>query len=266
LIIDHYNTGRATSLPFPLYDIKRLGYKLALSIGIKKASKLTAISETTKSEIINHYKIDSNNITVTYDALDNHFFQMLNHHKPKNYYKFPYILYIGNAYPHKNLDFLIEAFELLRRIKNIKLVLVGDDSFFYPRLKDLVARRRLENDIIFFGNANDQQLIDLYTFSSLLVFPSLMEGFGLPNLEAVSCGKLCVVSDIPAFKEIWGENLIYFKLNNTNDLINKIIFVLNMNHNEYQRIIEKAKRIIEKYNWQETAIATLKLYQQIYEM
>lgn len=266
LIIDHYDTGRASSLPFPLYKAKRVGYKLALSYGIKKASWITAISQTTKKEIIDHYHVSSSATTVTYDALDSHFLHAATHHRPKKYYDFPYLLYVGNAYPHKNLELLLKAFKMLRNKEKIKLVLAGDDNYFYPRLEKYAANLGISKEVVFFGNANDEQLVDLYSYSKLLVFPSLMEGFGLPNLEAVTCGKLCTVSDIPAFREVWEDSLIYFYPEKIDDFVYKILFALHMDKKDYQKKLQDAKKKVEKFNWRKTASETLSIYEKISEM
>ncbi|MBI4991200.1 glycosyltransferase family 4 protein [Candidatus Gottesmanbacteria bacterium] len=264
LIVDHFDTGRASTLPYPFYLLKRFGYKISLTRGIKKASLITAISHTTKQEIIDHYNVAKDKITVTYDALDIKFLETAKKHKAKNYYSFPYILYVGNAYPHKNLERLVMAFPKLKKIfPNIKLVLAGEDKFFYPRLKQFGKENNLEQEIIFFGNADDSQLFNLYSFSKCLVFPSLMEGFGLPNLEALACGILPVVSDIPVFREIWGDRLSYFDPYNIEDMAGKIQHVLQLSHGEYQKAVLHAQKRIEDFNWKKTALATLKIYEMI---
>lgn len=264
LIIDHFDTGRASMLPVFLYKLKRLGYKISIASGIKKASAITAISQTTKQEVIDHYHVSRDKITVTYDALDDHFGKIAKDVKPKNYYNFPYILYVGNAYPHKNLERLVMAFQKLKkRFPNIKLVLAGEDKFFYPRLKQFGKENNLEQEIIFFGNADDSQLFNLYSFSKCLLFPSLMEGFGLPNLEALACGILPVVSDIPVFREIWGDKLFYFDPYNIEYMAEKIQYVLQLSHGEYQKAVSHAQKRIEDFNWKKTALVTLKIYEMI---
>lgn len=264
LIVDHFDTGRASTLPYPLYLLKRLGYKVSITLGIKKASAITAISETTKQEITSHYHVDPEGITVTYDALDLHFQETLNKHKPKNYYTFPYILYVGNAYPHKNLERLIQALKIINQSKKIKLVLAGDDNYFYPRLKNFAEELGVSEEIIFFGDANDSELINLYTFSECLVFPSLMEGFGLPNLEAIACGKLPVMSDIPVFREIWGDSVDYFDPYNEEDMAAKILSDIKTPNDRYQKRVEILKKRLDDFSWRETAMKTLEIYNQIY--
>lgn len=264
LIVDHFDTGRASTLPYPIYLGKRIGYKISLTLGIKKADWITAISKTTKQEIVDHYGISKDKINVTYDALDTSFLNTVKTHKTENYYKFPYILYVGNAYPHKNLKRLIDSFTLLIKKAKVKLVLAGDDNYFYPRLKKYTDNLGLSTEVVFFGNANDKQLMNLYSNSFCLIFPSLMEGFGLPNFEVIACGKLPVMSDIPVFREIWGETVDYFNPYNEEDMAARILSVIKMPGDKYQKKLNILKKRLADFSWKKTALETLRIYKQIY--
>jgi len=265
LIVDHFNTGRASTHQPIIYKIKRLAYISAMKIGIKKASYISVISETTKKEVMDHYQIANDKIIVTYDSLDDNFKKTALKAIAKNYYRFPYILYVGNAYPHKNLENLIIAFLNLSKKKNIHLVLAGDDPFFYQRLKDFCRDKDKKKKIHFFGNANDEQLVSLYKNAELLVFPSFMEGFGLPNFESLFCQKLPVVSDIPVFRELFGNSLPYFDPTDVKSIEKTIIGVLNLSKLSYIQKVEKAKSNLSKYSWRKTAEKTLSLYDLIYK-
>ncbi|OGF99774.1 hypothetical protein A2Y99_02315, partial [Candidatus Gottesmanbacteria bacterium RBG_13_37_7] len=160
LIIDHFTTGKASTLPFFYYRLKRIGYKEITKRAIRNSSWITAISETTKKEIIDHYHKSSSQITVAYDALDENFRKEVKKRNHKKYFPFKYLLYVGNAYPHKNLDNMLQACLKLRKINpGIKLVLVGEIDYFYQRLKKTVEQLNLEKEIVFFGPANDRELV-----------------------------------------------------------------------------------------------------------
>jgi len=263
LIVDHFDTGRASTRSPVAYKVKRLGYKVANTMGINRASYITVISNTTRDELILHYRVDPNRVSVTYDALDINFLQVLKTQKPFNFYNSAYILYIGNAYPHKNLERLISAFCLILKKRKIKLVLAGDDNYFFHRLKNDVKKLGLHKDILFFGKASDSDLINLYTHAKCLVFPSLMEGFGLPNLESLACGCLPVVSDIPVFHEIWGNLLSYFNPKDIDDMASKILATISFPINVYRDRVNLAKTRIKDFSWEATALTTLSLYEQI---
>ena len=98
----------------------------------------------------------------------------------------PYILYVGNAYPHKNLDRLILAFkEVSKTHSGLHLVLAGKEDYFYKRLKKFVAANNVSS-VVFPGHIAEDHLPTVYREAKLYVFPSLYEGFGLPPLEAMA--------------------------------------------------------------------------------
>lgn len=244
LTILHFDTGKATTLPLPLYKLRRLGYYLALAIGLRRAHKIIAVSQTTKQEIIDHFRIDPDKIVVTYEAVDEKVKNQKSKVKSlKRIIADPYFLYVGNAYPHKNLETLLHAFQE----NTTKLVLVGKIDFFYERLKKNIVNR----NVIFFGQANDEQLINLYTHASALVFPSLMEGFGLPALEALSLGCPVIVSDIPVFHEILGDQATYFNPHDPEDIAQKLA----------RNVVRPKKVVLDGYSWSKLASDTLAVYE-----
>lgn len=263
LIVDHFDTGRASTLPAPLYRMKRLAYHLAMKRGISRAAAISVISQTTKQEVMDHYHVNPSRLTITYDALDWEFAQSLKTHKVKRLYDSPYILYVGNAYPHKNLERLIDAFRIVRDGMNISLVLAGDDGYFYPRLQKYAHGLGLADHTVFYGNANDGQLIDLYSHAQALVFPSLMEGFGLPTFEALACDCLPVISDIPVFREIWADMLPMFDPTNPRDIAASILSSLKMPAEISKKKISNAAKRIHDFSWKKTAQQTLELYRRI---
>ncbi|HXS15212.1 MAG TPA: glycosyltransferase, partial [Candidatus Saccharimonadales bacterium] len=137
LIIDHFPTGKASTLPQPVYWLKQVGYKYILSQAIKHAKKIIAVSKATKQEIMEHYHPNTENVVVTYEGIDE---AVSKEEMEAVDVKRPYFLYVGNAYPHKNLERLMEGFaEFLHTAKeDAYLILVGKEDYFYTRLKELV--------------------------------------------------------------------------------------------------------------------------------
>lgn len=234
LTILHLDTGRASSLPWVLYKLRRLGYGFILRIGLLRAQKIIAVSETTKADIVKNLGIDANKIMVTYEGVN------IKPTNEKRLIKEEYFLYVGNAYPHKNLEILLRAVGESGK----KLVLVGKDDYFYRRLP------RPES-VIFFGAASDVQLANLYQNAKALVFPSLMEGFGLPAIEALSLGCPVICSDIPIFHEILGDNAIFFNPHDSKDLAMKL-----------RREISKKIVVLDaRFNWNSMSKQTLHIYE-----
>ncbi len=257
LIIDHYPTGNASTLFTPLYYLKLFFYKLVIRISSQKAKMILVPSNATKDEVIDHLKINENKILVTYEGND---CDITSEKKEINKSLGEYFLYVGNAYPHKNLTVLIEGFKkLIKENKTTKLVLVGKIDHFYLKLKGFVKENNLEKEIIFFGKADDSDLFDLYKGALALVTPSLMEGFGLPVLEAMSLNCLVICSDIPVFKEIAKDNALYFNPKSPEELYEKLKKVVLKDFDK--KIIEKAYNHSLEFSWKKAAQQTLKIYE-----
>jgi len=265
LIIDHETTGRASRWPYPVYMLKKSAYRMLMRRALSKAEHVFAISEATAGEIKVHYGEARDKISVTYDALDENFLKTLNNAENTSVYLprgKPYLIYVGNAYPHKNLEKLVLLFPQIEREHQVRLILVGNDDFFYPRLKRLAKDAGAGKSVIFFGKADDAELAALYRQAEGFISPALMEGFGLPLLEAVAAGCLPVVSDIPAFSEIWGDALIYFDPNESKSIRKAIAFFLTLSRKEKNTRLSGAKERSRRFSWEKTARDTDWQYQR----
>jgi len=184
-----------------------------------------------------------------------------------------YILYVGNAYPHKNLERLVEAFRIVvngvessgklnnRGSGELVLMLVGVKNYFYQQLIKYVQENHseLEDRIIFFGYATDQELRQLYENAELYVFPSLQEGFGLPPLEAMSYGVPVVSSKLSCLPEVLGNAAMYFDAENVKDMAEKICRCL-IDAELRKYLIENGYERIKLYDWEKMARETLRIY------
>jgi glycosyltransferase involved in cell wall biosynthesis len=256
LIIDHFSTGEASTLFYPLYFGKRVSYKFLIKQVAKKAKKIITPSIATKEEIIDHLGIIEKKINVIPEASDKNLKPQTANPKTQNLGK--YFLYVGNAYPHKNLVSLIYAFnKIAKENKDLKLILVGHKDFFYQKLEE----ENKSDKIIFYGKATDSELANLYSNAIALVMPSLMEGFGLPVLEAMSLKCLVVCSDIPSFREIASNSAIYFKPENANDIKETMKSVYVNNEKYKNEKLEPAFKRAQKYSWEKAAVETLNVYE-----
>lgn len=261
LILIHYPTIRGTTLNPLLYWLKFMVYKIVIATAIHRSQKIIAVSKFTKNDILKHYRVPHEKIIVTYEACEN--YCHISREKSDTILKKhgiikPYLLYVGNAYPHKNLDKLIEEF-LSSAVKDkYYLVLIGKEDYFYNSLKNSIASENAKK-IIFPGYISDRDLDIVYRGACLYVFPSLYEGFGLPPLEAMAKGVPVLASDHPCLKEILEDSAYFIDVKqkgNIADGIKKIIFNNNLKHN----LIKKGYRQCEKYRWSEMASKTLDSY------
>lgn len=268
LIINHFPTGKASTLPSPIYYLKLLGYKFVIKKAAQKALRVITVSEATKNEIIKHLRVSDNKIEVTYEGVGKSVASSKHLVAGKNNittnYQLQttnYFLYVGNAYPHKNLERLCDAFAwVLNDYPDIKLVFVGKKNYFYSRLEEKVKKMKLDKNIIFTGSVSDEELFSFYKNAEALILPSLMEGFGLPGLEAMQAGCLVLASDIPVFKEIYQDAAFYFDPLEVEAMHATILKVLQ-NKKEFALFIEKGKKQITKFSWEKMADKTLKIYE-----
>ena len=256
LIIDHFPTGKSSTLSPLLYNLKLIGYKYVIAKASDNAKKIITVSKATKNEIVDHLKINPSKIEVIYEAVDDKVIVLQNKVLRKKHF-----LYVGNAYPHKNLNNLILAYSKFNK-KEIPLILVGKEDYFYKRLKEKVKKMKLTDKIIFRENVTDEELGVLYKSAIALIMPSLMEGLGLPVLEAMANKCLVLASDIPALHEICGKNAIFFDPDDPEKIYKKINFAyLNRSNRKVKILIQRAFNHVVDFSWQKVAKETLRTYE-----
>ncbi len=262
LILLHFPTKRASTLPTVWYWLKFCAYRLVIWSGIVRSQKIIAVSEFTKKDILSQYSIAENKLVVTYEACEKSFPKSLQASE-QTLEKYgilkPYLLYVGNAYPHKNLELLIAAFkDVSIDLKDLNLVLVGKEDYFYSRLKAQVKKKKIEG-IIFPGFVSDEDLGAIYAQALLYVFPSLYEGFGLPPLEAMEKGVPVVCSDSTCLPEILGEGALFIDAEKKVEIMGAILKVVG-DENLRNELIAKGRKQVEKYSWDKMAKETLNIY------
>jgi len=258
LIPFYFPSRAATQLNPILYKIKYLGYKLVIRRALKKSRKIIAVSNFTKNDILKNFpKIKADKITVIYEGSD--FYQNIKSENANDRVN-DYILYIGNAYPHKNLQTLIDAFKMAtQKFKNLNLLIVGINDYFFKKIK---KENEKETKIIFIDNPPDQQLADIYKNALIYIAPSMYEGFGLPAIEAMSFKIPVVASDIEVFHEILKDAALFFNPKNPDALKKAIEKILEDNQlKESLRINGLAQS--EKYKWSDMAKQMAEIYNQL---
>lgn len=273
LIITKFPTTRATTLGSVKYFYKNLGYRIGMNHAIRRAKKIIAVSEFTKQDLLEQFKVPEKKVTVIYEgvatlerAVDQAFTAKLDPEEVLSDYCIlePYLLYVGNAYPHKNLESLVRVFlELHKTHPHLKLVLVGREDYFYARLKKFVEELTPDTEsIIFPGYVPDRDLQTLFSHAAAYVFPSKYEGFGLPPLEAMARDCPVVSSNATCLPEILGEAAIYFDPYDDESMKKAILTVLS-EKKVRSDLVSKGKKQISLYDWTKAAKETLAVYTDI---
>jgi glycosyltransferase involved in cell wall biosynthesis len=221
----------------------------------------------TKKELIDDYQLKEKKLTVTYEGLDNKFICRSAKKKILKKYNLDsdYFIYFGNAYPHKNLERLVEAMVLLNTLykDKIYLAMASSRSVFTKRLEEYIKKNRADKYVKLLGFVPDQELACLLKHSLAFVYPSLYEGFGLQGLEAMASETLVLASDIPVFREVYKNNVLYFNPYDFSSIEKAMKEVIEMSSKERERLIKKAKKFIKRYSWTKMAKQTLEVYHKV---
>lgn len=175
-----------------------------------------------------------------------------------------YILYVGGFSPRKNILGLIDAYSKLPESirKKHKLVISGSKGKSYILYRNRVEKYGLLDYVLFPGFISMEHMPYLYNCSSLFVYPSFYEGFGLPPIEAMACGIPVIASNTTSIPEIVGDSACLFDPNNIDDLSNKILNLLE-NHSLRNTYINKGFKKVSSLSWNNTAKETLNIYNQV---
>jgi glycosyltransferase involved in cell wall biosynthesis len=202
-------------LRFPQYLPNRLGYayaRTALWIAAHRSNRIITVSEASKRDILEYFRVPPEKIDVIYNAFDERFGdpppeEEVARIRERYQLDDPFVLYAGNIKPHKNVECLIDAFYALRRhgFDQVKLLIIGDEVSKYATLRHSVHRHKLHKHVRFFGFVPSQTLAILYRLAAVFVFPSLYEGFGLPPLEAMASGTPVITSNVSSLPEVVGD-------------------------------------------------------------
>lgn len=280
LILTRFPSRRASMLPAAFYWFKQLVYRLVIKVAVQRARMIIAVSKFTRQDIIKQFKAKPEKVIVTYEGVANLMKQsessvvVSDSGIVQQKYKIssPFILYVGNAYPHKNLERLLIVFKRLRqRYSDLSLVIVGKDDYFYERLKKSAQNLSLwsqdgkggvANSVIFPGYVPDADLATLYKQALFYVFPSFYEGFGLPPLEAMTYSCPVASSNQASLPEIIGEAAMYFNPYDEQEMLDKLSDFVE-NEQLRQDLVSKGEKRILNFTWLKCAQETLDIYRKI---
>jgi len=257
-LIKHFFKGSKTTTRFtPLYWIKYFAYILISKINIKN-NHIIVPSNFWRKYIIKNFKVPSKKINTTYEAVDPYFLnkKLAAISNPQNY-----IIYTGNLYPHKNIDVVFEA---LKEIPEISLYIISARNIFTKRIQDQINKFGVKSQVKVIGYQKDKDLPKIYQHAIALVHPSLMEGFSLTGLEAMSMNCPVISSNASCLPEIYQDAVLYFNPYNKDELVTHIKNLVASNNLRHD-LISKGKNLVKQYSWSTTANKTISIYQKIFE-
>ncbi len=253
---------RAGKTPLPIFWLKRLGYRVLFYVANKKSSQVIVPSEFVANDLKKLYPF-LDNVHITYESSEP---PIKAASSPIEGLTDPFIMHVGSPFPHKNIQKLIEAFEIILADKpNLKLVLAGKKEFYFNELEDWARKRDSYDSILFAGFVSDPQLKWLYQNAEAYILPSLSEGFGLPGLEAMAHDCPLISSNATCLPEVYEDAAHYFDPTSTKDIADSITTVLN-DQKLRKELIAKGKSQLKKYSWRTMAEQTLAIYDQALDL
>ncbi|MBI5674134.1 MAG: glycosyltransferase family 4 protein [Nitrospirae bacterium] len=254
---------------YPPLMTKRLS--LLTRSGARRAKRILSISEYTKRDLVECYGIDPAKIDVIYWGVSDRFVPILDRHlieTVRNKYELPveYILYVGKVEARKNISRLIQAYHFLKQQSDVrhKLVVAGKWSYLNADVTETVDKLQLHDDVIFLPEFDRLDLPVIYNGASVFVFPSLLEAFGIPPIEAMACGIPVVVSQLTAIPEIVGEAGVYVDPLDPKSIADGLHRALT-DQSLRTQLIEKGFARARQFTWESTVRQTLAAYETVLE-
>jgi glycosyltransferase involved in cell wall biosynthesis len=248
---------RPGTTPVPIFKLKMALYKFLFWWSHKKSTKIIVPTNFVKEDLAKLQPFTKDKTYVTYEAGEPT--QSIVTQKFLDARK-PFIMYLGMAFPHKNLERLVDAHGLLlKKIPDLQLIFVGKREQYKEELEKYIATKPYSDHIITPGFLPDAVAFWLYQNCEAYVFPSLSEGFGLPALEAMSYGAPIVSSNASCLPEVYGDAAEYFDPLDVKDMADAIYRVIG-DQKRRKELIAKSLKHGKKYSWKRMAEQTLEIY------
>lgn len=238
---------------------------------VAKADRIISVSEHTKQDLMDVLKVDPAKISVVHEAASPGFQPIRDQTKiawVRRRYNLhgPFIYHVGNIEPRKNLVRLVKAFIMLRRCAklDVRLVITGQRGWLTNMLFRELDGLTLGDEVVFTGYVQRTDLPLLMNAAEAFVFPSLYEGFGLPVLEAMSCGTPVVTSNISSLPEIVGSAAVLVDPESVESISQGIERVITDTALR-QRLTKEGLLQARKFSWERAARETMAVYRLAHE-
>lgn len=235
---------------------------------IKKASRIATVSEFSKKDIADRYRINTGKIDVVYNGSSKGFKPLTKKDKELVKHKYSadkeYFLFVGLIHPRKNVARIIEAFDKFKRTSgaNTKFLIVGSDKYMTSDVKKAYSESHFKNDIMFLGRIPDSELKNLTGAARAMIYASLFEGFGIPILEAMACDVPVITSGLTSMPEVGGEAVHYVDPY-SEDSIAEGMLKLEKNTAYRNALINKSREQRSLFSWDKTAELVWKSIEKI---
>jgi glycosyltransferase involved in cell wall biosynthesis len=249
---------------------RRSQLRLTVARSVKLASRILTVSQFSRNAILRAYDVPSWKVRVIPNAA-NHDFRVVGRERAQKAagerlrIDAPFVLSVGDLQPRKNQIGLIAAFsQLLTSHPQLKhhLVLTGKETWFTHKVREAARGSGFASRIHFTGFVSDGELLELYNACDCFVFPSFYEGFGLPILEAMACGRAVACSNTAAMPEVADGAGLLFNPHQTEEITRALADIL-LDSELRGRMERMGLKRAASFSWQKSARATLEVYNEI---
>lgn len=251
--------------------LARSRYRSRLLQALRDAARVITVSQISLSTLSVYAGVDLARVRVIHNGVAEQFHPVTDEstlERVRLTYGLPewFALWVGEFRPHKNLEFLLGAWQQVqeRLPRPLSLVLAGPQEERYRAIKSLAVKRGLRPLVHFPGYVRSQDLPAVYSAAAVFVFPSLYEGFGLPPLEAMACGTPCVVSNSSALPEVTGRAAVLFNPTSPEQLVNAVARVATQ-PDVVEELRAEGLRQSSLFSWRKAAEETLEVYRSVVE-
>lgn len=247
--------------PFQYKLVDRIIYNIKSKYACNNADKIIAISEQTKNDIINYYGINPKKINVVYQSCHSEFKKEVSisfKDLIKEKYNLPtnFILYVGSIVERKNLLTILKS---LVQLDKYELVVVGKGNEYKKKCEDFIKQYKLKDRVHFLNIEETTELAAIYQIASIMIYPSVFEGFGIPIIEALYSKTPVITTKGGCFSEAGGPSSIYIDPTNVSQLTDAILRIMNQKKLRC-KMAQDGYKFVQKFSTQLISDKISKIY------
>lgn len=224
----------------------------------RKATRIATVSEFSKNDIIERYRVSPDKIDVVYNGCNEKYKPTGPLQKDNTRWRYtndhPYFVFVGSLHPRKNLVNLFKAFDIFkaRSSSNVKLLIVGERRWWTEKISHAYQHMLYKHEVLFTGRVDTTELNKIIGSSIAMTYVSYFEGFGIPILEAFNCETPLITSNATSMPEIAGDAALYVNPFSPDSIADAMIKII-ADEQLRKDLIAKGRIIRENYSWQKSA-------------